>query len=685
MQKLYIKIKDIRFTEKSAPWVLLGACILAFGLLIPKLGYFQDDWNYVFNSYVFGPKGILDFLNYDGRPVASWVYILGFATLGYKPIFWHIAILLLRWLTATIFWKILQSIWPDNGWQNLTAALIFALYPFFTLQPLAVAYSMHWAGYLLFALSIYFMLLALKKHFWVYMPLALLTQALHLFTLEFYSGIDLLRPVLIWFTLSASDLETREKLKTTFRKWAPYLGMFILYFIWRGFIYHAATQGRNTPKLLVALLKSPLNTLISTINNVLQDLVLILISSWYKLIQPDNFDFSNSANLYIFGISVISFGVFHFFFLRRGFSEEKSNHTSKYFLIVGIIALILSLLPVYIAGYVIHIKNEPWNSRFSLGSFLGAALIITGLIGYVIKASKTRWIVLSVVFALLIGWHLHYTNDFRWAWNKQVNFYRQLYLRAPEIAQNTAILSEGELFLYMGDYPTAYGINVIYTPKGNGFENSRVAHYWFFPLAEFYRNFNEYLNGKPFSATRAGTSFNADPEGSFVISYEPEHGQCLWVMRPEYALSKSLSQNLRKLSTISYVDRIHQAPKNPDSFLLKYLYTKPEHDWCYYYEQADLAYQYEEWNQVIQFWETAREAGLQPGNGFEYLPFIEAYAHTGDWGTARKMTRSSQKTMQGIEPLLCDIWSKLESDTSPSTEKEAAVSSVRQDLSCNQE
>ena len=685
MQKLYIKIKNIRFTEKSAPWLLLGACILAFGLLIPKLGYFQDDWNYVYNSYAFGSKGIIDFLNYDGRPIASWVYILGFAILGYKPLFWHIAILLLRWLTATVFWKILQFIWPENGWQNLVAALIFALYPFFTLQPLAVAYSMHWTGYLLFALSIYFMLLALKQRFWVYMPLALLTQALHLFTLEFYSGIDLLRPILIWFALSASNLQTREKLKITLLKWAPYLGMFILYFFWRGFIYQAASQGRNTPLLLAALLKNPLATVISTFNNSLPDLVLILISSWYKLIQPDNFNFGNSANLYIFIISVISFGSFYFFFLRQSFSEEKSNNASKYFLVVGIIALLLSLLPAYAAGYVIHTKNEPWNSRFSLGSLLGAALIITCLIDYVIKASKTRWIVLSVVVALLIGWHLHYTNDFRWAWNKQVNFYRQLYLRAPEIEQNTAILSEGELFLYMGDYPTAYGVNLIYTPKGNSFEGSRIAKYWFFPLAEFYTAFDQYLNGRPFSATRAGASFNADPKGSFVISYEPELGQCLWVMRPEYASLKSFSPNLRKLSTISYVDRIHRAPQNPDSFLLKYLYTNPEHDWCYYYEQADLAYQYQEWDQVIQFWDTANKAGLQPENGFEFLPFIEAYAHKGDWGTSKRMTRASQKTMQGIEPLLCDIWSKLESNTPLSSEKEATLSSVRQDLKCDQE
>jgi len=136
---------------------------------------------------------------------------------------------------------------------------------------------------------------------------------------------------------------------------------------------------------------------------------------------------------------------------------------------------------------------------------------------------------------------------------------------------------------------------------------------------------------------------------------------------------------------MSYVERIQQAPQNPDSFLLNYLYTHPEQDWCYYYEQADLAYQYEEWQQVTQLWDTASQAGLQPGNGFEYLPFIEAYAHKGDWETAKRMTRASQKTSQGIEPLLCNIWSKLENDTTAAPEREAVLSSVKEDLRCEQE
>jgi hypothetical protein len=685
MQKLFATIKNLRFTEKSVPWILLAASILAFGLLIPKLGFFQDDWNFVFNSYAFGSDGLADFLRYDARPYAAWIFNTGFKILGFKPVYWHIAELLIRWMTGYTLWLVFRFLWPQHKWQTLTASLLFLLYPFFTLQPLAVTYTLHWTGYLLYALSIYFMLRAQRGQFWLFTILGLITQAAHLFTLEFYSGIDLIRPALLWLALSNSNLTVREKSRATLRQWAPYLVVFILYFVWRGLIYEAADEGRNTPFLLTALLDDPLGTISFTINNAIPDLVLILVTSWYKLIAPGHFNFSVSANLYIFIISAVSFGVFYFIFLRQSFSDENDHPLSKQFIIVGIIALVLSLLPVYAGGYVIYTKLEPWNSRFSLGSQLGAALIITGLVDYAIKVPKTRWVILSIIFGLLVGWHLHYTNDFRWAWDKQVDFYRQLYLRAPKITPNTAILSEGELFLYMGDYPTAYGINLIYTPKGDGFENTRTAGYWFFPLAEFNTSLDEYLSGRPFSTTRAGAIFEGEPDGSLVISFEPGLGQCLWVMRPEYARSKSLPESLRQLATISYTDRIKTAPENADSFLLKYLYTNPEQDWCFYYEKADLAYQYEDWDQVLQLWETAQQNGLGPENGFEYLPFIESFGQAGDWETAKRISRISQKTMQGIEPLVCHIWSRLEEDTPASAEREAALTSVVDDLKCEQE
>jgi len=684
--KKYIKsLNNIQFTENSVPWFFLLSCALAFGLLIPNLGYFQDDWNFVFNYYSFGEKGLLEFLQYDGRPYAAWIFITGFSILGLKPLYWHIAELLLKWLTGYVLWLVFRSIWPNHNRQTFTASIIFLLYPFFTLQPSAVTYTLHWTGYLLFILSIYFMLRAQKKYFWPLTALALLSQALHLFTLEFYSGIDLLRPVLLWLVISKSKFPTSGRLKSTLHKWGPYLVVYILYFFWRGFLYQAAAEGRNTPLLLTALLNNPIPTILETVNNGISDIVLILISSWYKIVEPDNFDFTNSANRLLFLISLLSFGIFLFYQSRQHNPEEGNDRVNKQFFVTGMIALVLSLLPVYAADYVIHEKLAPWNSRFSLGSLLGSALIITSFVNYTVKVPKTKWIILSAVFGLLVGWHLQYTNDFRWAWAKQVNFYRQLSLRAPSIKSGTAILSEEEFLMYMGDYPTAYGINLIYTPQGYGFENSREADYWFFPLGEFYKRFDQYIDGRNFIAARAGTTFVGEPEGSIVISFAPEIGRCLWIIRPEYAASKSFSQTMRKLASISFVNRIQDTPQNPDSFLLKYLYTHPEKDWCYYYQKADLANQFEEWEETIQFWESATLNGKQPENGFEYLPFIEAFAHSGDWTTAKKMTQTSQKTMQGIDPLLCNIWDKLENSTPSSTIKEDAFASVIQDLGCDRE
>ena len=687
MKKIIAPLKNIQFTEKSVPWILLAACILAFGLMIPNLGYFQDDWNFVFNYYSFGKKGLSEFMQYDGRPYAAWIFNTGFSILGFKPIYWHIAELLIRWMTGYTLWLIFRTLWPNYKWQTISASLLFLLYPFFTLQPLAVTYTLHWTGYLLFSLSLYFMVQAARKKAWHYIVLAIITQIMHLFTIEYYAGIDLIRPIFLWFIFSnEGDISKKEKFNKTISNWLPYLLVFIFYFVWRGFIYQSPDAARGAAAGLSDLLVSPLQTLAYYLTKGIPDVVLVLISSWYKILEPEMFDLSVSSNRFILAIRVLSFAVIYFYLDKFNFSNtsgNKSNTQLKQMVILGIAGLIAGLLPAYGAGYIIHTKLFPWNSRFSLGSLFGAALLITACLEILITSSKIRNVTLALLAGLLIGWHVDYTNDFRWVWAKQVDFYRQLYMRAPDITPNTAILSEEEFLSYMGDYPTAYGINLIYTSQGKNFKESRVADYWFFPLAEFYASFDQYLDGRPFSTTRAGTTFVGEPEGSIVISFEPGLGQCLWVMRPEYASSKSFSQTMKQLASISYVDRIQQAPQNEDSFLLKYLYTKPEQDWCYYYEKADLAYQYEEWDQVIQLWKTAKENDLQPENGFEYLPFIEAYAHTGDWDTAKSMTRTSQKTMQGIDPLLCNIWSKLEGSTSNSTEKDDVLLSVKDDLRCD--
>lgn len=672
----------IKITDKFIPGLLLITCILGYGLLIFKLGYFQDDWNYVFNHFRYGSNGIINFMQHDGRPIGAWIYLTAFPILGYKPVLWHITSLIMRWLTALVLWLIFRSLWPEAKLKNFIATLIFILYPFFTIQPLAVAYLLHWTGYLFYMLSIYFMLKALNKKAWLFTILALITQAIHLFSLEYFAGIDLLRPVLLWISLTALKTDSKQRLKSTFIHWLPYLAILTTFFIWRGFFYQAATEGRNDPLGVRALLESPVSAATDITLNAIQDSTLLLISSWSEIIKPEYVDLRVSANRYIGLISLISFGFYYFALSRYSPSQEDEKNYSAQMLFLGILSLFLGLLPAFAAGFVVHTKIPPWNSRFSLGSLFGAALIITVILEYAITVPRKKWLVTAVLLGLLTGWHLHYTNDFRWAWDKQLDFYTQLTLRAPYIEPGTIILSDEEFLGFMGDYPTALSINTIYTQPTR--TSSYEVDYWFLPLSEFYNRFDAYLANEEIEIYRANTTFHGNSHQAIVITFHPEHNQCLWILAPTDRHFKQLPQVIRELTTISSPDLIQNDKSRRGEFIASYLASNPPQDWCSLYTQADLASQFKQWDQVVAVWEFALQADERPENGYEYLPFIKAYAHSDDWDTAIGLTKSAYKLSKGMDSILCVTWQQLENSTSVSPQKDEALATFREIVACQE-
>ncbi|HEY3477200.1 MAG TPA: hypothetical protein VGK56_21470, partial [Anaerolineales bacterium] len=57
---------------------------------------------------------------------------------------------------------------------------------------------------------------------------------------------------------------------------------------------------------------------------------------------------------------------------------------------------------------------------------------------------------------------------------------------------------------------------------------------------------------------------------------------------------------------------------------------EPPHEWCYYYEKADLARQRGDWEEVVRLGDEAIQAKLAPQDDIEWMPFLQAYAHTGE-------------------------------------------------------
>jgi hypothetical protein len=100
---------------------------------------------------------------------------------------------------------------------------------------------------------------------------------------------------------------------------------------------------------------------------------------------------------------------------------------------------------------------------------------------------------------------------------------------------------------------------------------------------------------------------------------------------------------------------------------------EPAHAWCYYYERAELARQAQDWPQVVGLASQAGEAGYAPEDAFEWLPFIEAYARTGDLEAAQRLTRRAWDADAKVHRGICVLWNRLHKDASPALQSAAAA------------
>src|SRR3990170_7438921 len=172
------------------PLLFLLVCILAFGLFIPFLGFYWDDWPTIFYTYNQRVAQLVTHFSYD-RPFSVWGYWL-IGRLGTAPLTWHLAALLVRWGCVVALAWALKPLWPKNSRTILFVGLLFAIYPGYYLQPSSVIFSSHLFAYLFFFISLGAMgrAAARQEGFWSYAAIGLAAAAVHMFTLEYFVGLE---------------------------------------------------------------------------------------------------------------------------------------------------------------------------------------------------------------------------------------------------------------------------------------------------------------------------------------------------------------------------------------------------------------------------------------------------------------------------------------------------------------
>jgi len=175
-------------------------------------------------------------------------------------------------------------------------------------------------------------------------------------------------------------------------------------------------------------------------------------------------------------------------------------------------------------------------------------------------------------------------------------------------------------------------------------------------------------------------TFHGNTSQMVVIDFSPPG--CLRVLDPlidsENRLLDPLLRDAAVLSNTSMIKGDQTVPMPTSLFA-----SEPAHGWCYYFEKADLARQFGDWDEVVKLGKKAFNLNDSPNNPLERFVFIEGYTHVGEWTRAVELSKVSYRVSKDfVGPLLCRLWARIETQTTDSPERSEALSEIRSMISC---
>ena len=677
-----------RIVPALPPLALLAACLLAFGISIPWLGLYADDWPFAYVHHVAGLRGVVDFISWV-RPVAAWVFAAASALVGTH--FWlaHALLLVLRWLASLLFWRMLLRAFPAQPRLALWAALLFAVYPGFKQSPLAVEYVPHFVALILLFGSLWASLrLAAERpaRAWPLVGLAWLGAG-QVFILEYFVGLELLRPALLWIVHARREpaRPARPALLRALRGWLPFTPVLVAFVLWRVFVVGFPSY---QPELVGGLGAAPLAALLDLARTILHDVWTGGLLAWA---QPFTRIPEGGRTLLAWG-GVIGVGLAGLMpglvlagrrtaadLARPDRADAASLAAPLGYAALGLLAMLAAGWPFWITRIPLSL-DFPWD-RTTLAFMPGACLLAAGLLGLAQNAAqraRIAWLrqlpalALAVLLAFSIGLHFQNANAFRKESALLTNFYWQLTWRAPGLEPGTAIVLDQPPFNYHVDKFLSPQLNWIYAPDSVA-PNAQGELVTPYAVLDFHKLWGNQLPPKvsyaPLSTQYGTLRFHSGTEKMLFVVYAPPG--CLRVLTGDERTHLLMSPELKKMLDWSNLDLIQPnppVPAQPPGFLG----PEPAHDWCYSFAKAELALQQGDYASAAQIADEAFAAGQAPRQPSEYLPIVYAYTHTGRWEDALRLSQSAATT-DFYRRATCATWERIGEELDAGKAREAGT------------
>jgi hypothetical protein len=652
-------------SERSIPLVFAVLTVLGYGLLLGTAGFHWDDWGVAWAAKFLGPAQFIP--SFSGfRPLLGPIFFITTSLIPPVPLYWQILALVIRFLISLSTWWAIKSIWPQRPGWALMLGLFMLVYP---------GYSQHWVALthinqeliplISYLLSFGVSARAIRRESIPLTALALLLQFWGLFPTEYFFGLELLRPVFIWSMLDEQHSLTR--LRRTLGLWLPYMLLWLADAAWLFTLYRSdayISYGIDTgsrldlPGMILALGEAVLKA---------------GFIAWGQILVLAGSTLTSPTSLLTFALILITFVLMLSFLWVAVPREEASQSLAILAILAGMAGIVLGRVPSLVAGLPLTLQTV--FDRFTISMALGASLLAAGLIELLLgRSPRLKWAVTGLLVALAVGQQFFNANLFRRDWSRQQEIYWQMAWRMPAIEPGTLLLTrEIPNMPLETDLSFTSPINWMYAPSYAGGD---------LPYALLYTEAR--LGGGALADLKPHMDvdlpfrtvwFHGSTDEALVLFF-PEGG-CMRVMDPGHGDAITYEKEsafLTQAIPLSDPGRIllrQQAQIPP-------FVDEPEHTWCTFYEKAELARQAGDWDVIIDLERAAQEQGLKPEDAFEWLPFIEARARTGDLERAAELTRLSLTQSARLRKGLCALWERL-SDVS---EGMVISAHMRQELNC---
>jgi hypothetical protein len=368
-------------------------------------------------------------------------------------------------------------------------------------------------------------------------------------------------------------------------------------------------------------------------------------------------------------LAIILVSLIGMIFYLRGLQVRDQENGGKdswaiQAIVLGLVGIVGGRIPSYIAGLPLELRFD-WD-RLLISVLFGASLLTTGLIDYLLKNDRRKEIFISLIIALAIGMQFQQSNSFRRDWENQKSFFWQLAWRAPALKAGTALVTDELPLQYEADLQLSAPLNLLYQPDA-----SRLSYMLLYTKNRLGGSLLPSLSpNQPMQYRYRTVKFDGNTS-NMILLQQPGDG-CLLLIDPNYLSEDTypgLPENLAKSIDLS---NINQVERNGDNMAVpsRYFGPEPARDWCYYFEKAELARQYGDWEEVLMNYESASSAGFTARQPVENLVFIEALARLGKPDKAARLT---EKVISGDRKLcraLTIAWQRA-ADATPEIQPEA--------------